>query len=377
MKFNGKKYTSSTDINKGWMKYFKTLYSTNITKLLEKDERELCVIEQQCNASNGKESSLSISLEDISNALRTCKKNKACSSDEIYYEHIIYGGQLSLQVLRNMFSAMAKFAHCPIEMKRGIITTLYKVGNKDKSDPNSYRAISLCSTILKLYDKVIIRHVNFDNTLSPLQGGFQKNLSCSLTSFMIREAIYSATENHCKLFTCYLDVKQAFDNVNHKILLIKLYKTGIDISVFKIIKNLLTDIYSCVRSDGITSDWFQILKGARQGQILSASLYLVYINDIMNDLNACSDSYKLCDTNFGCPTVADDMMLMSYTKSGLQRLMTKCYINSLQNDYTYNSSKSKVVVYNETDADYRQQKRIWALGPDSVDESSQFNHLGI
>ena len=73
----------------------------------------------------------------------------------------------------------------------------------------------------------------------------------------------------------------------------------------------------------------------------------------MNDLDACSDSYKLCDTNFGCPTVADDVMLMSYTKSGLQRLMTKCYINSLQNDYTYNSSKSKVVVYNETDADYR------------------------
>ena len=152
MKFNGEKYTSPLHITHGWMRYFKTLYSTNMNDLSEKDERELRLIEQQCDALKGKEPSLVISLEDISSALRTCIRNKACSSDEVYIENIIYGGHILLQVLRNMFSAMAKFAHCPIELKRGIITTLYKGGNKDKSDPNSYRAISLRSTILKPYE---------------------------------------------------------------------------------------------------------------------------------------------------------------------------------------------------------------------------------
>ena len=40
---------------------------------------------------------------------------------------------------------MIKLSYVPIEMKKGVIITLYKGGNKRKDDPDSYRAITLSS----------------------------------------------------------------------------------------------------------------------------------------------------------------------------------------------------------------------------------------
>lgn len=106
-------------------------------------------------------------------------------------------------------------------------------------------------------------------------------------------------------------------------------------------------------------------------------MYLVYINDLMDVIDASEDCFKLYNTRYGCPTVADDMMLISYTKNGLQHLMNLCYDNSVRNNYSYNASKCKVVVYNETNSDYKQAERKWTLGPNSVEEGDKFLHLGI
>jgi len=66
------------------------------------------------------------------------------------------------------------------------------------------------------------------------------------------------------------DASQAFDKVDFDILLHKLNTSGVSMTLLKVIISLLIDIYSCVRSDGIISEWFEIRKGARQGQCLSA-----------------------------------------------------------------------------------------------------------
>ena len=59
-------------------------------------------------------------------------------------------------ILLKLFTAMLQFSHTPTSMKRGIIINLYKGGNKKKNDPNSYRAITLSSVVLKLYEKVLL-----------------------------------------------------------------------------------------------------------------------------------------------------------------------------------------------------------------------------
>ena len=122
----------------------------------------------------------------ILKALKTCKKSKACGNDRIFYENIIYGGSLLRNVLKMLFDGMLTFSHTPTQLKNGIITTLFKGGNKKKTDPNSYRAISLCSCVLKLYEKVLMQLIDEDGKLefNSSQGGFHKNVNSLMTSYM-------------------------------------------------------------------------------------------------------------------------------------------------------------------------------------------------
>lgn len=200
----------------------------------------------------------------------------------------MYGGKKLITVFSYFFQSMTKFSYVPIDLKRGIITTMFKGGTKDKKNPNSYRAISLCSTILKLYEKTLLYFTDKGDSnkicVNQMQGGFQKNMNCLMTTFMLRESVYFARENNSKLYACFLDTQQCFDRVSHTILLVKLFHTGINLNIFKVILNMFENVYSCVKSDGHTSAWFPVQQGTRQGQVLSPRLYLVYINDLMNKL---------------------------------------------------------------------------------------------
>ncbi len=55
--------------------------------------------------------------------------------------------------------------------------TLFKGGRKVKHDPNNYRAITLSSVVLKLYERILLNRM--DNQIKPklnkLQGGFRKS----------------------------------------------------------------------------------------------------------------------------------------------------------------------------------------------------------
>ena len=61
----------------------------------------------------------------------------------------LYGGPLVHKGLAKLFSHMLTLCHVPKKMKVGTIIAVYKGGQKDKRNPNSYRAITLSSFILK------------------------------------------------------------------------------------------------------------------------------------------------------------------------------------------------------------------------------------
>lgn len=89
----------------------------------------------------------------------------------------IYSGPKFLITILTLFNQMLTWAYIPTQMKIGIIVTVYKGGNKRKDDPSSYRAVTLTSSLLKLYERVLLnRLVKSLPRLNPLQGGFQKNM---------------------------------------------------------------------------------------------------------------------------------------------------------------------------------------------------------
>ena len=80
----------------------------------------------------------------------------------------------------------------------------------------------------KLFEKIINeniqQYITKNNTVFPCkrQRGFQKCLSSITTSFNMHETFYSAIESNKVVYVVYLDIKKAFDMVNHSMLFHKL-----------------------------------------------------------------------------------------------------------------------------------------------------------
>ena len=78
----------------------------------------------------GNRDTASISTDEVINAVKCLKPKKACGSDKVYNEHLIFGGISLYEQLSSLFSNMYAHGHVPQSLKYGIIITLHKGGRK-------------------------------------------------------------------------------------------------------------------------------------------------------------------------------------------------------------------------------------------------------
>ena len=83
-----------------------------------------------------------------------------------------------------------------------------------------------------------------------------------------------------------MDISKAFDKVWHEGLLYKLESTGISGNLLNLFRSFLNDRHQRVVLNGQLSDWAPILAGVPQGSILGPLLFLIYINDLPDNLNS-------------------------------------------------------------------------------------------
>ena len=77
-----------------------------------------------------------------------------------------------------------------------------------------------------------------------------------------------------------LNLKKAFDTVDHRILLRKLYAYGIKGTLLKWFESYLTGRTQYVAFNGTNSDVHYVKCGVPQGSILGPLLFILYMNDI-------------------------------------------------------------------------------------------------
>ena len=109
-----------------------------------------------------------------------------------------------------------------------------------------------------------------------------------------------------------IDLKKAFDTIDHNILLNKLDYYGIRGITLDLFKSYISDRFQCIEFDGVLSDLKKVNCGVPRGSVLGPILFILYINDLPNISKLFKPVIYADDTNiiFSSDTISDLSDLM-------------------------------------------------------------------
>ena len=158
----------------------------------------------------------------------------------------------------------------PTVWKYAKVTPLPK--GRDSQVVSNHRPISLLPLLSKLIEKIehknVYHHLTQWNLLDERQGGFRPGYSTVRTCSYLTNDRYSANNNNETTIAVFIDAMKAFDTVNHKILIQKIQKYGIDGSLLVWIEDYLTDRKQCTIANNIVSNQESIVCGVPQGSVI-------------------------------------------------------------------------------------------------------------
>ena len=153
-------------------------------------------------------------------------------------------------------------------------------------------------------------YVNFPN---PQQQGFHPNLSCLTTAFALQETVLYHIKRHSDVYVVSFGQKAAFDTVRFRALFLKLGRQGFTRQFLRLLMSINNNLKVAVRISGLTSDTSLVKSSVRQVEVFLTFLYLVYVNDLLNDLEASGYGSKVMSICCGNPAFADDISLLVLT----------------------------------------------------------------
>lgn len=259
----------------------------------------------------------------------------------------------------------------PTSLKLTKIIPIYKGGNP--KEPENYRPIAIVPTISKIIETVINNQLrDYLNNISffcPNQYGFRKNRSTedAVTNMVtdVQEAL-----DHGKIASgIFIDLKKAFDTVNHKLLADKLFAAGIRGKTLECIRSYLENRRQYVNINGKNSDQREQKTGVPQGSVLGPLLFIIYINDI----HRCTLKGKL--TLFADDTsmlyISDNLeMLFKEMQKDLVILAEWLRVNKL----SLNTEKTKYMILNKDKINHNRKLHIKGK---EIKETDQVTFLGL
>ncbi len=308
-----------------------------------------------------------LSEDEVRRELRRVNVRKAAEPDGITGRVL----RSCADQLAGLFTSIFNESLATSVLKKYVIIPVPK--NSKPSCLNDYRPVALTSTVMKVFERLLKKHIfsSIPATLDPLQFAYHPNRS---TDDAISQVLHSSlthidSKNGNYVRLLFIDYSSAFNTIVPTKLAVKLSDLGLNTSLCDWIQDFLTGRPQVVKVGQFTSNSITLNIGAPQGCVLSPLLYSLYTHDCVSSHSSTS-----------IVKFADDTVVLGLISNNdeaaylgeVERLTSWCQDNCL----SLNVSKTKELI-----VDFRKRQQ-WPYTPlmisgTPVERVSSFKYLGV
>ncbi len=314
---------------------------------------------------------ITFSEDDVRRELRRVNVRKAAGPDGITGRVLRSCADQLAGLFTSIFNESLATSVVPTPFKKSVIIPVPK--NSKPSCLNDYRPVALTSTVMKVFERLLKKHIcsSIPATLDPLQFAYRPNRS---TDDAISQVLHSSLThidnkngNYVRLL--FIDYSSAFNTIVPTKLAVKLSDLGLNTSLCDWIQDFLTARPQVVKVGQFTSNSITLNIGAPQGCVLSPLLYSLYTHDCVSSHSSTS-IIKFADDTVVLGLINNDDETAYLDE--VERLTSWCQDNCL----SLNVSKTKELI---VDFRKRQQQPYTPLmiSGTPVERVSSFKYLGV
>lgn len=279
-----------------------------------------------------------LSKLDVMRAIKKLKNKMTSGHDHVPSFLVKDCSNVFITPLLTLFNIALRTSTFPECWKLAKVCPIYKSG--EVGEIINYRGISILSNFAKVFEASVYTYIYSDikNSISIYQHGFMEKRSTVSNLACLTQYISESLDNRGQVDVVYTDFSKAFDRIDHNLLIEKLNCIGFSNLLLNFMISYLKNRYQYVQYNGFKSKNYLATSGVPQGSNLGPLLFIVFINDLCNNL----DCEKLL--------FADDLKIFCNINSiddclALQQQIHKIELWCQNNKLEMNVSKCKILTY--------------------------------
>ena len=342
----GKVIKSNRELLENWKNYFKDLYN----QPSDQNTRDIPPARENLNIPEG-----DFTMSEFKAAKRSLNDYKAPGIDySITAEALKHGGDSLDNRLLALCNDVKNQLRSPTQWTENLIVPLPKKG--DRSKMSNYRGISLMSISAKLYNRLLLNRIRkpLEEKLRANQAGFRPGRGCLEHIHVLRRILEGSKQKNIPVLATFIDFKKAFDSINRNTLFKILRHYGVPESITNAIKVLYTATKSSVLIDGELTEYFDVLTGVLQGDVLAPFLFIIVVDWVLRNSNMDHlgfvtkprRSRRQPEERLGDLEFADDISLLEHTQTGAQEQVNSLSSTAKEVGLVINDDKTKFIAIN-------------------------------
>jgi hypothetical protein len=313
-----------------------------------------------------------ITEAEVVEAIKSMKRRKAADVLGFRAELLQTGVEELASTQTVLFNKMWRSGEFPKEWNEVVLVPIHKKGDMGKC--SNYRTITIGPALGKLYAIVVKRRLTpwaeEQGLRARGQAGFRHDHRVANHLFTLRALVDRAHAGK-HAFAAFVDkFSKAFDTIPRDLLWRRMQEIGLHGEMLSALQAMYRDVRCRVRTSQGLTDSFESTWGVKQGCPLSPLLFSLYVDPMEEELltedatdEIDGDFLSLAGVPVPCLLFADDLVLLSSTRAGLQAMLGTLERFSRRTGLTVNMGKTKVVVFGAQLQKARQEGAFYIDGP--------------